>query len=205
MKFVNNNAISTANRRAAAQGFNLPALAAAIVKVSEAAKAAVDRVSFGFSEGYLPSKTYEEMAETISELVGYGGDYMYSGGYASILQYPEVRFDHLCHWLRDYDRRDPSAFIAANFGRLQRLVEGTTLRIGESDQKSSWEDWLLKDDMWVHTASYSEMEARWEEENLAREVYLFSGIRAAVAKELGVEADYGFHKSFDEAIISLAE
>ena len=205
MKFVNNNAISTANRRAAAMGLSLAALTAAICKVSEAAKAAVDRTSFGFSEGYLPSKTISEMAQTISEIIGYGGGYLYSGGYASVLQYPEVRFDHLCHWSKDYDRRDPSSFIAANFGRLQRLIEGSTLRLGYSGQYSSHEEWVLKDDMWVHTVSYCGMSARWEEERFQRETYLFSGIRAAVAKELEVEADYGFHRMFDEAIISLDE
>ena len=205
MKFVNNNAISTATRRAAAQGFNLPALAAAIVKVSEAAKAAVDRSSFGFSEGHRDPVTNEEMAEDISELVGYGGGYMYGGEYASVVQYPEVRFDHCSHWSKDYDRRDPKSFIEANFGRLQRLVEGTTLRLGKSAQESSYEEWILKEGVWVHTLNYSEQEAQWEEQNLDRSVYLFSGIRAAVATELGVEADYGFHRMFDEAIRLLDE
>ena len=205
MKFTNNSAISVQNRRAAAQGLNMAALAAAIVKVSEAAKATVDHASFGFSEGYRDPITHEEMAEDISELVGYGGGYMYGGEYASVLQYPEVRFDHLCHWSRDYDHRDPSSFVAANFGRLQRLIEGSTIRIGYSGQKSLWEEWLLKDGVWVHTSSYSEQEARWEEERFDRQVYLFSGIRAAVAKELGVEDDYGFHQLFDEAVRQLDE
>lgn len=206
MKFVNNNAISTANRRAAAMGLSMAALTAAICEVAETAKAAVDRSTFGFSEGSLPSKTDHEMAETISELVGYGGGYMYGGEYASVLQYPEVRFDHLCHWSKDYDRRDPKSFIEANFGRLQRLVEGTTLRIGKDAQDSSYEEWELKGDgVWEHTLSYCAMSARWQEQNLDRQVYLFSGIRAAVASELKVEADYGFHKLFDEAIISLDE
>ena len=205
MKFTNNSAISVQNRRAAAQGLNMAALAAAIVKVSEAAKATVDHASFGFSEGYLPPKSNSEMAEDISELVGYGGGYMYGGEYASVLQYPEVRFDHLCHWSRDYDHRDPSSFVAANFGRLQRLIEGSTIRIGKDAQHHSYEEWELRDGMWVHTISYCSMSARWQEQNLDRSVYLFSGIRAAVAEDLGVEADYGFHKIFDEAIISLAE
>lgn len=206
MKFTNNSAISVQNRRAAAMGLSLAALTAAICKVSEAAKAAVDRASFGFSEGYLPSKTHEEMAEDISELVGYGGGYLYGGEYASVLQYPEVRFDHLCHWSRDYDHRDPSSFVAANFGRLQRLIEGSTIRIGKDAQDSSYEEWQLNGEgVWVHTVSYCSMSARWEEERFQRETYLFSGIRAAVAEDLGVEADYGFHKIFDEAIISLAE
>lgn len=201
VKFVNNTATATVNRRAAAQGLNLAALTAAICKVSEAAKAAVDRSKFGFSEGNLPSKTLEEMAETISELVGYGGGCLYGGEYASVLQYPEVRFDHLCHWSRDYDRRDPQAFIAANFGRLQRLIEGSTLRIGKDAQDSSYEEWELKGEgVWVHTLTYCGQTARWEEENLNRSVYLFSGIHAAVASKLGVEADYGFHKSFDLAV-----
>jgi len=206
MKFTNNSAISVQNRRAAAQGLNMAALAAAIVKVSEAAKATVDHASFGFSEGYLPPKSNSEMAEDISELVGYGGGYMYEGEYASVLQYPEVRFDHLCHWSRDYDRRDPSSFVAANFGRLQRLIEGSTIRIGKDAQDSSYEEWQLNGEgVWEHTLSYCAMSARWEEERFQRETYLFSGIRAAVAEDLGVEADYGFHKIFDEAIISLAE
>lgn len=205
MKFTNNSAISVQNRRAAAQGLNMAALAAAIVKVSEAAKATVDHASFGFSEGHRDPITNEEMAQTISEIVGYGGGYLYSGGYASVLQYPEVRFDHLCHWSKDYDRRDPSSFIAANFGRLQRLIEGSTLRLGYSGQYSSHEEWELKEGVWEHTLSYCAMSARWQEQNLDRSVYLFSGIRAAVAEDLGVEADYGFHKLFDEAIISLDE
>ena len=205
MKFTNNSAISVQNRRAAAQGLSISRLCAAICKVSEAAKAAVDRTSFGFSEGHRDPITNEEMAQTISEIVGYGGGYLYSGGYASVLQYPEVRFDHLCHWSRDYDHRDPSSFVAANFGRLQRLIEGSTIRIGYSGQKSLWEEWLLKDGVWVHTSSYSEQEARWEEERFDRQVYLFSGIRAAVAKELGVEDDYGFHQLFDEAVRQLDE
>lgn len=206
MKFTNNSAISVQNRRAAAMGLSLAALTAAICKVSEAAKAAVDRTSFGFSEGHRDPITNEEMAQTISEIVGYGGGYLYSGGYASVLQYPEVRFDHLCHWSKDYDRREPESFIEANFGRLQRLVEGTTIRLGSSAQESSYEEWELNGEgMWVHTVSYCSMSARWEEERFQRETYLFSGIRAAVAEDLGVEADYGFHKIFDEAIISLAE
>ena len=206
MKFTNNSAISVQNRRAAAQGLSLAALSAAIVKVSEAAKAAVDRSSFGFSEGHRDPITNEEMAQTISEIVGYGGGYLYSGGYASVLQYPEVRFDHLCHWSKDYDRREPESFIEANFGRLQRLVEGTTIRLGSSAQESSYEEWELNGEgMWVHTVSYCSMSARWQEENLNRQVYLFSGIRAAVASELKVEADYGFHKLFDEAVILLDE
>ena len=206
MKFTNNSAISVQNRRAAAQGLSLAALSAAIVKVSEAAKAAVDRSSFGFSEGHRDPITNEEMAQTISEIVGYGGGYLYSGGYASVLQYPEVRFDHLCHWSRDYDHREPESFIEANFGRLQRLVEGTTIRLGSSAQESSYEEWELNGEgMWVHTVSYCSMSARWQEENLNRQVYLFSGIRAAVASELKVEADYGFHKLFDEAVILLDE
>ncbi len=131
-KFVNNTTTATVNRR----------------------------VSFGFTEGAYAPKTLEEMAETISELVGYGGDYLYGGEYATVVQYPEVLFDHLCHWVRDYDRRDPQSFIAANFGRLQRLIEGSTIRIGKDAQDSSYEEWLLKDDMWVHTLSYSEQEAR---------------------------------------------
>ena len=204
-KFVNNTAATQQARRAAAMGLSMAALTAAIVKVSETAKAAVDRSSFGFSEGNLPSKTHEEMAEDISEIVAYSGGYMYGGGYASVLQYPEVRFDHICHWSRDYDRRDPKSFVEANFGRLQRLVEGTTLRLGYSGQDSSHEEWVLKDDMWVHTLSYSGQEAQWKEQNLNRQVYHFSGIRTATAAELGVEADYGFHKMFDEAVILLDE
>lgn len=204
-KFVNNSVISTANRRAAAMGLSLAAMTAAIIKVSEAAKAAIDRTTFGFSEGHRDPITHEEMAEDISEIVAYSGGYMYGGGYASVLQYPEVRFDHLCHWSRDYDRRDPKSFVEANFGRLQRLVEGTTLRLGYSGQYSSHEEWVLKDDMWVHTVSYCGMSARWEEERFQRETYLFSGIRAAIATELGVEADYGFHQLFDEAVRQLDE
>lgn len=205
MKFTNNSAISVQNRRAAAQGLNMAALAAAIVKVSEAAKAALDRSTFGFSEGHRDPMTNEEMAEDISEIVAYSGGYMYGGEYASVLQYPEVRFDHCCHWSKDYDHRDPSSFIAANFGRLQRLIEGSTLRIGKDAQHHSYEEWELRDGMWVHTISYCSMSARWEEENLNRQVYLFSGIRAAVASELGVEADYGFHQLFDEAVRQLDE
>lgn len=200
-KFTNNSTTATVNRRIAAQGLDLNRLCATIVKVSEAAKAAVDRVSFGFTEGAYAPKTDREMAETISELVGYGGGYMYGGDYASVLQYPEVRFDHLCHWSRDYDRRDPQSFIAANFGRLQRLIEGSTLRIGKDAQDSSYEEWELKGEgVWVHTLTYCGQTARWEEENLNRSVYLFNGIRAAVAAQLGVEADYGFHKIFDLAV-----
>ena len=205
MKFTNNSAISVQNRRAAAMGFSLAAVCATIVKVSEAAKAAVCRTTFGFSEGHRDPMTQDEMATTISNLVGYSGGYMYGGGYATVLQYPEVRFDHLCHWSKDYDHRDPAVFVDGNLAILKGLAEGTTLRLGCSAQESSWEDWVLQEGVWVHTASYSEMEARWEEENLNRQVYLFSGIRAAVAKELKMEADYGFHRMFDEAIISLDE
>ena len=205
-KFVNNSSISVQNRRAAAMGLAMAAVCAAIVKVSEAAKAALDRASFGFSEGHRDPMTQEQMAEDISELVGYGGGYMYGGEYASVLQYPEVRFDHLCHWSKDYDRRDPKSFIEANSGRLQRVIEGSTLRIGKDAQYHSYEEWELNGEgVWVHTLSYCSMSARWEEERFQREVYLFSGIRAAVATELGVEADYGFHQLFDEAIISLDE
>lgn len=204
-KFINNTATATTNRRAAAQGLSMAALQAAICEVSETAKAAVDRTSFGFSEGHRDPITNEEMAQTISEIVGYGGGYMYGGEYASVVQYNEVRFDHLCHWSKDYDRRDPSSFIAANFDRLQRLIEGSTLRIGRDAQHHSYEEWELRDGMWVHTVSYCSMSARWEEERFQRETYLFSGIRAAVASELKVEADYGFHKLFDEAVILLDE
>lgn len=201
MKFVNNNAISQTNRRAAAQGLSLAALAAAICKVSEAAKAAVDRSSFGFSEGSLPSETHVGIACKISSLVGYGGGYMYGGEYASVLGGdPYVRFQHLCHWAKDYDRRNPAGFLEGNLAILRGLMDGSTLRIGKDAQDSSYEEWKLKDGVWVHTLSYSEMEARWEEENLNRQVYLFSGIRAAVAKELKMEADYGFHGLFDEAV-----
>lgn len=202
-KFTNNSAAATQARRMAAQG--LDHLCAAIVKVSEAAKASLDTSKFGFSEGFMSSKTVEEMAETISELVGYGGGYLYGGEYASVLQYPEVRFDHLCHWSRDYDRRDPQSFIVANFGRLQRLIEGSTLRIGKDAQDSSYEEWELKGGVWVHVLHYCSMEEKWAEQALNAPVYLFSGIRAAVADKLGVEADYGFHRMFDEAIISLDE
>lgn len=205
-KFVNNGVIATANRRAAAQGFNLAALTAAIVKVSETAKATVDRSTFGFSEGHLDPRSNNEMATTISNLVGYSGGYMYSGSYASVIGGdPYTRFDYRTHWVKEYDRRDPKVFEEGNLAILKTLTEGTTLRIGYSGQDSSYEEWVLKDDMWVHTCSYSEQEARWEEQNLDCSVYLFSGIRAAVASKLGVEADYGFHKIFDEAIISLAE
>lgn len=202
-KFTNNSATATVNRRCAAQGVSLEAVIKAILAFSDEAKASLDTSKLGFSEGNLPSKTLEEMAETISELVGYGGGYMYAGEYASVLQYPEVRFDHICHWSRDYDDRDPSSFVEGNFGRLQRLIEGSTLRIGKDDaQDSSYEDWELKGEgVWVHTLTHCGQTARWEEENLNRSaVYLFSGIRAAVADKLGVEADYGFHKIFDLAV-----
>ena len=206
-KFINNGVIATANRRAAAQGFNLPALAAAIVKVSEAAKAAVDRISFGFSEGSLPSKTNDQMAVAISNLVGYGGGYMYGGEYASVLGGDPytTRFDYRTHWVRDYDKRDPKTFEEGNLAILEGLAEGTTLRIGKDAQESSYEEWVLKEGVWVHTLTYSEQEARWEEERFDRQVYLFSGIRAATAAELGVEADYGFHQLFDEAVRQLDE
>lgn len=205
-KFVNNSSISVQNRRAAAMGLNLAALCAAIVKVSEAAKAAVCRTTFGFSEGKLPSETHVGIACKISSLVGYGGGYMYGGEYATVIGGdPYVRFQHLCHWAKDYDRRNPAIFLEGNLAILRNLAEGTTLRIGKDAQESSWEEWLLKDDMWVHTLSYSEQEARWEEESLRRPVYLFSGIRAATAAELGVEADYGFHQLFDEAVRQLDE
>lgn len=204
-KFVNNNAISTANRRTAAQGLNLTALTAAICKVSEAAKAAIDRSTFGFSEGGLPSKTNSEMAVTISSLVAYSGGYMYGGGYATVVQYPEARFGYRCHWSKDYDRRDPKIFEEGNLEILKSLAEGTALRIGKDAQESSWEEWVLEKGVWVHTLSYSELLARWAEQNLNNQVYLFSGIRAAVASKLGVEADYGFHKAFDEAIGLLDE
>jgi len=206
MKFVNNNAISVQNRRAAAQGFSLAAVKAAIVKVSEAAKTAVDRTSFGFSEGYQDPRSQVEMAVAISNLVGYSGGYMYGGGYATILGGdPYTRFNHLIHWSRDYDSRDPATFLEGNLAILKNLPEGTTIRLGKSAQNSSWEDWVLKGGVWVNTSAYSEMEARWAEDNLRRPVFLFSGIRAAVAAELKVEADYGFHKMFDEAIVLLDE
>jgi hypothetical protein len=201
-KFINNTATATTNRRAAAQGLNMAAMQAAIVKVSEAAKAALDCNSFGFSEGHLDPRTNEEMAVTISSLIGYGGGYMYSGGYASVIG-GEVRFNHRTHWVRDYDRRDPKVFEDGNLAILKTLTEGTTLRIGYNGQESSYEEWVLKEGVWVHTISHSEMEARWEEEHLNRQVYLFSGIRAAVAAELKVEADYGFHGLFDEAVVLL--
>ena len=205
-KFVNNNAISTSTRRAAAQGLSLAALSAAIVKVSEAAKAAIDRTTFGFSEGNLPLKTNSAMACEISSLVGYGGGYMYGGGYATVIDGdPYLRFQHLCHWVREYDRRNPATFLEGNLAILRNLAEGSTLRLGYSGQESSYEEWILREGVWVHTLTYSEQEARWEEQNLNRQVYLFSGIRAAVAKELEVEADYGFHKLFDEAVRLLDE
>jgi len=201
-KFINNSGIAIANRRAAAQGLSLAALTAAIVKVSEAAKAALDRTSFGFSEGHRDPITNEEMATAISNLVGYSGGYMYGGGYASVIG-GEVRFNHRTHWVRDYDSRDPATFVAGNLAILKTLEEGTTLRLGNSAQESSYEDWVLQEGVWGHTSSYSEQEARWAEQNLNRSVYLFSGIRAAVASELKVEADYGFHKLFDEAVCLL--
>lgn len=205
-KFINNNTISVQNRRAAAMGFSLAAICAAIVKVSEAAKAALDRASFGFSEGSLPSETHVGIACKISSLVGYGGGYMYGGGYATVLGGdPYVRFQHLCHWAKDYDRRNPAGFLEGNLTILRGLMDGSTIRIGKDAQDSSYEEWELRQGLWVHTLSYSGLEARWEEERLNRQVYLFSGIRAAVASKLGVEADYGFHKLFDEAIISLDE
>ena len=205
-KFVNNSAIATATRHAGAQGLNMAAMQAAIIKVSEAAKAALDTTSFGFSEGYLPSKNHEEMAVAISEIVGYGGGYLYAYGYAVIVDGdPYTRFDYRTHWVRDYDRRDPTVFVDGNLTLLQSLEEGTTLRIGYSGQDSSHEEWKLKDGVWVHTLSYSGFVARWDEERLQNEVYLFSGIRAAVAAEMGMEADYGFHQLFDEATILLDE
>lgn len=205
-KFINNGVEATANRRAAAMGLNLVALCAAIVKVSETAKAAIDRSTFGFSEGDLPPKNHQEMSQAISEIVGYGGGYLYSGGYATIVGGdPYTRFQYRTHWVRDYDKRDPKTFEEGNLAILKNLEEGTTLRLGKSTQNSSREEWILKGGVWVHTISYSEQEARWEEERLQREVYLFSGIRAAVAAELGVEADYGFHRMFDEAVHLLDE
>ena len=202
-KFINNTATAIQNRRMAAQGYNLHALCAAITVISEAAKAAVDRAAFGFSEGNLPSKTHEEMAVAISETESYGGD---SGGYAAIVGGdPYTRFQYRCYWSRDYDKRDPKSFEEGNLALLNSLAEGTTLRLGHSDQNSSHEEWVLKDGVWVHTLSYCGQTAQWEEQNLRRRVYLFSGIRAAVAAELSMEADYGFHVAFDEAIRSLDE
>lgn len=204
MKFVNNNAIAIQNRRAAAMGLSMAALTAAITKVSEAAKAAVDRSSFGFSEGHQDLMTQEQMATTISNLVGYSGGYLYSGGYASVIGGdPYVRFQHLCHWAKDYDRRNPAGFLEGNLTILRGLMDGSTIRIGKDAQDSSYEEWELRQGLWVHTLSYSGQEAQWEEQNLDRSVYLFSGIRAAVASKLGVEADYGFHKLFDEAVCLL--
>lgn len=206
MKFVNNSAAAVQARRFAAQGYSMSRLCAAIVEVSEAAKAAVDRAAFGFSGGYLPSMSLVEMAVAISNLESYGGGYMYSGGYAAIVGGdPYTRFNYRCHWSRDYDMRDPKSFEEGNLALLQTLAEGTTLRLGCSGQNSSYEEWELKDGVWVHTLSYCGQTAQGEEENLRRRVYLFSGIRAAVAKELGMGADYGFHVAFDEAIIRLLD
>jgi len=205
-KFVNNTAVAQQNRRMAAQGYDLGRLCAAITKISEAAKAAVDRAAFGFSEGNLPFKTHEEMSQDISSCESYGGGYMYGGGYATIIGGdPYTRFQYRCHWSRDYDKRDPATFEEGNLALLKSLVEGTTLRLGYSGQNSSYEEWVLKGGVFVHTISYCGQTAQWEAENLRRRVYLFSGIRAAVAKELGVEADYGFHQTFDEAIRLLDE
>lgn len=205
-KFINNTAAATLSRRMAAQGLTISRLCAAINEVSEAAKAALDRASFGFSEGHQDPRTNEEMSCDISALEGYSGGYMYGGGYATVIGGdPYTRFNHRTHWVRDYDRRDPAVFVDGNLAILKSLPEGTTLHIGYSGQESSWEEWELRQGVWVHTSSYSEMEARWQEENLQRQVYLFSGIRAAVAEKLEVEADYGFHQAFDEAIHLLDE
>lgn len=206
MKFINNTAAATLSRRMAAQGLTISRLCAAITSVSEAAKATVDRTLFGFSEGDLPSKTNVEMAQTISELESYSGGYMYGGEYATVLGGDTyARFEYRTHWSREYDRRDPKSFEEGNLTLLKSLKEGTTLRIGKSAQYSSWEEWILKEKMWVHALSYCEQEAHWAEQNIDRNVYLFSGIRAAVAEKLEVEADYGFHQAFDEAIHLLDE
>lgn len=205
-KFINNSKTATQNRRMAAQGYNLGSLCAAITVISEAAKAAVDRSKFGFSEGNLPSKTHEEMAVAISETESYGGGYMYGGDYATIIGGdPYTRFQYRTHWSREYDKRNPATFEEGNLALLNSLAEGTTLRLGYSGQNSSYEEWELKGGQFVHTISYCGQTAQWEEQNLLRRVYLFSGIRASVAAELSMAADYGFHVAFDEAVRLLDE
>ena len=132
MKFLNNSAISVQNRRSG-QRFKHGCFSSGYCKVSEAAKAAVDHPVLVFLRVIYPPKSNSEMAQTSPSWWATVA-VTCTGEYASVLQYPEVRFDHLCHWSRDYDHREPESFIEANFGRLQRLIEGSTIRIGYSGQ-----------------------------------------------------------------------
>ena len=198
-KFINNSAISTIARRAAAEGI-------LISKIIEGIKTASEKrmVTSGHYESLGDSScTNEKMAEKISALESYGGGYMYGGEYAVVVGGADS-FHYCCHSVHDYDTRHEVEFFEHNLKVVSGLMEGAEIKIGCSSDQSSWDIYLYTGEVWEHTHGFDGREYGMDSQSmLYNGCVLYSGIRADVAKECGYDLNDGFHWAFDQAVTAI--
>lgn len=182
--------IETLTRRANAEGLTLSAVMSALTRLEREAREKAVRAA---QEGWHGCEVVD--ADTVVRrltLTRYLGGYMYEGSVATPGQFQEHR------WSRPGDSSDADPEGASEWVRTAPIGAEVTVKVNFGNGKSL-EVFRKFAEGWATVHTWDESEVRWAEDG----PFLYTGIRADVARAVGCGESATFHSVFDLAVENL--